>query len=212
MGVTGVAPAKVLIFGGGTVGTNAAKIAAGLGADVTIFDIDLERLEYLSEILPSNAKGVYSDAISLENYLKEADLVIGAVLIPGAKAPKLVNKKQLKYLKKGAVLVDVAIDQGGCFESSHATTHTDPIYVIDGVVHYCVANMPGIYANTSTFALNNATIRYGLQIANKGLEVAVKESEALKKGVNTYKGVITYQPVADAFKLGKQYQDINTFI
>ncbi|MDR3258364.1 MAG: alanine dehydrogenase [Fusobacteriaceae bacterium] len=209
MGVTGVAPANILILGGGTVGTNAAKIAAGLGANVTILDVSLERMEYLSEIMPPNVNCVYSDKISLENYLKTSDMVIGAVLIPGAKAPKLVTKKDLKLMKKGAVLVDVAIDQGGCFETSHATTHTEPIFAIDDVVHYCVANMPGMYANTSTFALNNATIKYGLFIANKGLEKACKESVAISKGVNTYKGVITYKPVAEAFELEKNYKDLD---
>jgi alanine dehydrogenase len=212
MGVTGVAPANILILGGGTVGTNAAKISAGLGADVTVLDVSLERLEYLSEILPPNVKCVYNDPVSLEKYLKEADMIIGAVLIPGAKAPKLVTKKHLKLMKKGAVLVDVAIDQGGCFETSHPTTHTEPIFIVDDVVHYCVANMPGLYANTSTFALNNATVKYGLEIANKGLEKAAKENPAIKAGVNTYKGVVTFKPVADAFKMGKNYKNIDTLI
>ncbi|GHU33353.1 alanine dehydrogenase [Betaproteobacteria bacterium] len=211
-GVTGVAPAQIVILGGGVVGTNAARIAAGLGADVSILDVNLNRLEYLGEILPANVTPLFSDPVSLEACLKKADIVIGAVLIPGAIAPKLVKKSHLPMMKNGAVIVDVAIDQGGCFETSKATTHSDPVYVIDGVVHYCVANMPGAYARTSTFALNNATIPYGLMLANEGVEKACRENEALKCGLNMYKGSITYQAVADAFALTDIYKPAATVI
>ncbi|MDR3038415.1 MAG: alanine dehydrogenase, partial [Candidatus Adiutrix sp.] len=183
-----------------------ARTASGLGCRVTILDINLPRLEYLGEVLPPNVTCVYSDPVSLDHYLRTADIIIGAVLVPGAKAPKLVRRAQLKIMKPGAVLVDVAIDQGGCFETSRPTTHSDPIYVVDGIIHYCVANMPGAYARTSTFALNNATISYGLQLAGKGLKKACLENEALKMGLNTYKGVITYKPVADAFHLKSNYK------
>jgi alanine dehydrogenase len=212
MGVTGVAPAQVVVLGGGVVGTSAAKIAAGLGAKVTILDLNLARLEYLSEILPPNVTGLYSDNINLENVLRSADIVIGAVLVPGAKAPKLVRREHFKIMKQGAVLVDVAIDQGGCFETSHPTTHSDPVYIVDGIVHYCVANMPGAYARTSTFALNNATITYGLQLAAKGVEKACRENPALKAGLNTYKGVITYKQVAEAFNMLGDYKSVETFV
>lgn len=201
MGVTGVAPANIVILGGGSVGTNAAWTAAGLGAHVTILDINLQRLEYLGEILPPNVTAIYNDEMALETYVKEADIVVGAVLIPGAKAPKLIRREHLKKMKKGAVLVDVAIDQGGCFETSHPTSHADPVFVVDDIVHYCVANMPGAYARTSTFALNNATIGYGLQLANKGAEKACHENPALFLGLNTYKGEVTYPGVAEAFGL-----------
>ncbi|MDR2343434.1 MAG: alanine dehydrogenase [Spirochaetaceae bacterium] len=201
MGVTGVAPANILILGGGSVGANAAWTAAGLGADVTILDINLQRLEYLDEILPANVKAVYNDEVALETYIKNADIVIGAVLIPGAKAPKLVRREHLKKMKKGAILVDVAIDQGGCFETSHPTSHADPVFVVDDILHYCVANMPGAYARTSTFALNNATIGYGLQLANKGVEKACLENTALLFGLNTYRGEVTYPSVARTFGL-----------
>jgi alanine dehydrogenase len=206
MGVTGVAPAEVLILGGGIVGTNAAFSAAGLGARVTILDINLNRLEYLGEILPPNAKGIYNDPLTLEAYLKTADIVIGAVLVPGAKTPKLVRKEQLRLMKPGAVLVDVAIDQGGCFETSIPTTHSDPTFTMENVLHYCVANMPGAYARTSTYALNNATLSYGLQLAKLGVEKACRDSEAVKLGLNTYKGVITYKHVAEAFNMEGKYK------
>ena len=212
MGVTGVAPAEVVVFGGGVVGTNAAFTAAGLGAKVTILDVNLERLEYLHDVMPANVTGLYSDPVNLENYVKTADIVIGAVLIPGAKAPKLLSKRHLKTMKPGAVVVDVAIDQGGCFETSHATTHSDPIYVVDDIVHYCVANMPGAYARTSTFALNNATLSYGLLLANKGVEKACRENEALRMGLNTYKGIITYEAVANAFNMPDHYKPADTVI
>lgn len=206
MGVTGVAPAEVVILGGGVVGTNAAWIAAGLGAKVTILDINLNRLEYLREIMPANVTGLYSDQMNLEKCLTSADIVVGAVLIPGAKTPKLLRREHLKMMQPGTVLVDVAIDQGGCFESSHATTHSEPIYEVDGIIHYCVANMPGAYARTSTFALNNATLGYGLTLANKGVEKACLENQALYLGLNTYKGFISYQAVAETFDLMDKYK------
>ena len=204
-GVTGVSPAQVLILGGGTVGANAAKTAAGLGANVTVCDLNLARLEFLSEILPSNVTCLYSDPLTVKTALKKADIVIGAVLIPGAKAPKLVTKEDLKTMQSGAVMVDVAIDQGGCFETSRPTTHSDPVYTVDNIIHYCVVNMPGAYARTSTFALNNATLPYGLQLAAKGIKKACKENTALLTGLNTYDGFITYEPVAQAFGLEKLY-------
>ncbi|MDL2266606.1 alanine dehydrogenase [Desulfovibrio sp. OttesenSCG-928-G15] len=212
MGVTGVAPAEVLVIGGGVVGTNAARVAAGLGCRVTILDINLARLEYLGEVMADNVQPLYSDPVNLESCLKTADIVVGAVLIPGAVAPKMVKRSHLKMMKPGAVIVDVAIDQGGCIETSHATTHSDPIFEVDGVVHYCVANMPGAYARTSTFALNNATIRYGLMLANKGAEKACKENAALKLGLNVYKGKITYEAVAEAFGLQKDYVPVDSVL
>ena len=198
-GVPGVAPANILVLGGGVVGSNAALVAAGLGAKVTILDINHNRLEYLGHVLPPNVFPVFSDSHTLEEGLREADIVVGAVLIPGARAPKLLKKDQLTIMKPGAVFVDVAIDQGGVAETSKPTTHSDPIYMVEKVVHYCVANMPGAYARTSTFALNNCTIKYGLQLANKGCEEACRNNPALRKGLNVYKGIITYASVADAF-------------
>ena len=212
MGVTGVAPADILVIGGGVVGTNAARVAAGFGANVTILDVNLSRLEYLGEIMPANVTPLYSDAVNLEACLRRADIVVGAVLIPGAVAPKLVKREHLKLMKPGSVLVDVAIDQGGCCETSHATKHSDPIFVLDGVTHYCVANMPGAYARTSTFALNNATIRYGLMLANKGAERACRENVGLKAGLNMYKGVITFKAIAETFNLMNIYKDADAVI
>lgn len=212
MGVTGVAPAEALVLGGGVVGANAAQVAAGLGCKVTILDVNLARLEYLGQILPPNVNALYSDPVNLESCLKTADFVVGAVLIPGAVAPKLMRKEHLKLMKPGAVLVDVAIDQGGCFETSHATTHSEPTYVVDGIIHYCVANMPGAYSRTSTFALNNATLRYGLMLANKGAEKACRENEALKLGLNVYKGIITYEAVAEAFAMQSLYKPVDSVI
>lgn len=212
MGVTGVAPAEVLVLGGGVVGTNAAFVAAGLNCNVTLLDINLERLEYLDEIMAANVMPLYNDPVTFETKLKQADIVIGAVLVPGAKAPKLVRREHLKMMKPGAVIVDVAIDQGGCFETSHATTHSEPIFEVDGIVHYCVANMPGAYARTSTYALNNATIRYGLELANKGAEKACRENAALKMGLNMYKGIITYKEVAEAFNMMNLYKDVDQVI
>jgi len=212
MGVTGVAPANVLILGGGVVGTNAAHTAAGLGARVTILDINLARLEYLGEIMPANVVCLYNDPVNLEKCLREADIVIGAVLVTGAKAPNLARREHLKMMKPGSVIVDVAIDQGGCFETSRPTTHSEPVFVVDGIVHYCVANMPGAYAQTSTFALNNATLSYGLTLANKCVENACREDAALRLGLNIYKGVITYEPVARAFNMMNNYQPVELVI
>ncbi len=212
MGVPGVAPAVVSVLGGGVVGANAARIAAGLGCRVFILDVNLNRLEYLNEILPTNVTTLYSDPVNLLNCLKTSDVVIGSVLIPGAKAPRMVRREHLKLMQPGAVLVDVAIDQGGCFETSKPTTHADPIYIVDGIVHYCVANMPGAYARTSTFALNNATLRYGLMLAGQGAENACKNNEALKLGLNMYKGAITYKPVADAFDMQSIYKPVDSVL
>lgn len=207
MGVTGVAPAEVLVIGGGVVGVNAARVASGFGAKVTILDIDLNRLEYLSEVMSANVFPLYSDPMNLEHCLKTADIVIGAVLIPGALTPKLIKKEHIAMMKDGSVFVDVAIDQGGCCETSRPTKHSDPIYVVDGVIHYCVGNMPGAYARTSTFALNNATVRYGLMLAGKGAEKACRENKSLKMGLNMYKGAVTYKAVAEACGLMDAYRD-----
>lgn len=204
-GVPGVLPANVLIIGGGTVGSNAAKVAAGLGSIVTILDINVNTLEHLGNILPSNVFTQFSNAQNLEDALKRADLVIGAVLIPGAKAPKLITRDHLKIMKPGAVIVDVAIDQGGCCETSKPTTHSDPVYEVDGIVHYCVANMPGAYARTSTFALNHVTIKYGLEIANKGIKQACEENKSILKGLNCVKGKLTCGPVCEAFNMQDFY-------
>jgi alanine dehydrogenase len=200
-GVPGVAPATVLILGGGTVGSNAAKVAAGLGARVTLLDINLDTLEHLGNIMPPNVSPIYADAYTLEKGLREADIVIGAVLVTGARAPKIIRRQHLQLMKPGSVIVDVAIDQGGCVETSRATTHSDPVYITDGVVHYCVANMPGAYARTSTFALNNRTAKYGLRLADLGLRQACLGEPALLKGLNIHNGWITFPPVAEAFGL-----------
>jgi len=209
-GVPGVDPGTVVIIGGGVVGTNAAKMACGLGAKVYILDMSLERLRYLSDIMPSNCFLLMSSPATLRELVKEADVVVGAVLLPGAKAPKLVTREMLKTMKKGAVLVDVAIDQGGCFETSKATTHSDPIYTVDGVVHYCVANMPGAVPKTSTLALTNATLPYAVEIANKGWEKVMKENTEIKLGANVVKGKVTYKGVADAF--GLDYVPIDSML
>jgi alanine dehydrogenase len=201
-GVPGVAPASVLILGGGVVGHNSAKMAVGLGAHVTIIDRDLERLRELDDIYSSQVVTLASNTLTIRDSLRTADLVIGAVLIPGAAAPKLVRRDMLKGMKKGAVMVDVAIDQGGCFETSHATTHTDPIYFVDGVLHYCVSNMPAAVPHTSTFGLTNATFPYLAELCAKGLERACKENPAIREGVNTYGGHITYPGVAESQGLG----------
>lgn len=200
-GVPGVKPAHVLVLGGGIVGYNAALMAAGLGADVTIADISLPRLRYLSEVMPANVKTLYSSTHNIETELPATDLVIGAVLIPGAKAPHLVTKDMLKLMKPGSVLADVAIDQGGCFETSHPTTHADPIYTVDGIVHYCVANIPGAVPQTSTLALTNATLPYVLKLADKGWKEACKEDRSLFLGLNIIEGRIVYPAVAEAFGL-----------
>jgi alanine dehydrogenase len=195
-GVPGVAPGRVLVIGGGIVGYNAAVIALGLGASVTILERSVDRMRHLDEILTGRVSLVMSSTLQVEESIVEADVVIGAVLIPGAVAPKLVTREMLGVMKNGAVLCDVAIDQGGCAETSHPTTHSDPVYVVDGVIHYCVANMPGAVARTSTFALTNSTLRYALELASKGFSKAVSENAHLAAGVNTYKGKITYEAVA----------------
>lgn len=200
-GVPGVKPAKVLILGGGIVGINAAFMAAGMGADVTITDISLPRLRYLDEIMPKNVKTLYSSTYNIEAELPETDLVIGAVLIPGAKAPHLITRAMLGKLKKGSVLVDVAIDQGGCFETSHPTTHAQPVYEVDGIVHYCVANIPGAVPFTSTKALTNSTLPYALLLADLGWEQACKQHPDLALGLNIVNGKIVYKAVAEAFNL-----------
>ncbi len=199
-GVPGVLPAKVVIIGGGVVGTHAAKMAVGMGADVTILDRSLPRMRELDDIFGNTAKTRYSTVEAVEEECLAADAVIGAVLIPGAAAPKLVSRDLLSRMKKGSVLVDVAIDQGGCFETSKATTHSDPTYVIDDVVHYCVANMPGAVPLTSSHALNNATLPFGLALASKGIQ-AIVENEHLQNGLNVHKGMVTNKPVCDALSL-----------
>lgn len=200
-GVPGVEPGVVVVIGGGVVGINAALLACGLGAIVYLLDTNLDRLRYLREVMPSNCFPIMSSVPKLRELLKKADLVIGAVLIPGAKAPKLVTKEMLKGMKKGAVMVDVAIDQGGCFETSKATSHDNPVYTVDGVVHYCVANMPGAVAKTSTLALTNATLPYALQIADKGWKKACQDNIEIARGLNVVNGKVTYQAVAEAFGL-----------
>ena len=201
-GVPGVLPAKVLVIGGGVVGTHAARMAVGLGADVTILDRSNRRLAELDELFEGRAKTRYSTYEALDEETDGADVVVGAVLIPGANAPKLVTREMLKGMKEGSVLVDVAIDQGGCFETSHATTHADPTYVVDGVTHYCVANMPGAVPLTSSHALNNATLGFGLLLANKGLD-ALRQNPHLQDGLNIHRGKVTYRAVAEA--LGVDY-------
>ncbi len=200
-GVPGVDPGTVVVIGGGIVGINAAKMACGLGAKVYLLDMNLDRLRYLSDIMPANCFLLYSSPATIRDQISRADVVVGAVLIPGAKAPKLITREMLKIMKPGSVLVDVAIDQGGCFETSKATTHGDPIYTVDGVVHYCVANMPGAVPRTSTMALTNATLPYALQIANKGWQRAIQESKEIKLGANIVNGKVTYNAVAEAFDL-----------
>ena len=209
-GVPGTPKANVVILGGGTVGMNACKIAVGMGANVTILDISLKRLEELDNLFGAQIQTLVSNDSNVERALKDADLVIGSVLIPGASTPKLFKKKYLSGMKDGAVFVDVAIDQGGCGETSHVTTHDDPVYIEDGVVHYCVGNMPGAVPRTSTIALTNATLRYGLEIAANGLEEACKKSGAICSGVNCYLGKITNKNVADAH--GRESFDIHSLI
>jgi len=200
-GVPGVKPAKVVILGGGVVGTNAAKIAAGMGARVVILDVSLERLRYLSDVMPANVQLIFSNRHNVLEQIAAADLVIGGVLITGATAPRLIRKEDLKVMRPGAVIVDVAIDQGGCVETMHATTHEDPIYLVDGIIHYGVANMPGGVPRTSTLALTNATFPYVMALANKGWMQAIKDNAALRKGLNIADGKVTYQGVAEAFGL-----------
>lgn len=200
-GVPGVKPAKVLILGGGSVGTNAAMMAAGMGADVTITDVNLKRLRYLDEILPQNVKTLYSSRHNIEKELPTVDLVIGSVLIPGDKAPHLITRDMLQLMQPGTVLVDVAIDQGGCFETSHPTSHSDPIYIVDGIVHYAVANIPGAVPYTSTMALTNATMPYAIALADKGWRQACRDDKALALGLNIVCGKITYKAVADVWQM-----------
>ncbi len=208
-GVKGVEPATVVVIGGGIVGMNAAKMACGLGAKVYILDRSLERLAYLDDVMPANCFPLMANDEILEKLVLQAELVIGAVLVHGAKAPKLLTKNMIQKMKKGSVVVDVAIDQGGCFETSRATTHTDPVYEVDGVIHYCVANMPGAVPKTSTQALTNATLPYALEIANKGWKKACSENEEIKKGANVINGAVTYKAIADTFDL--EYTPIETF-
>jgi alanine dehydrogenase len=200
-GVPGVPPAKVVVLGGGIVGINAAKMAAGMGAKVTMLDISLERLRYLSDVMPANVFMIYSNRQNILEEISTADLVVGGVLIPGAKAPKLIRREDLKVMKKGAVIVDVAVDQGGCVETTKATTHENPTYEVDGVIHYAVANMPGGVPRTSTLALTNATLPYALQLANKGWKAALRDNPALLKGLNMVEGKVTYGGVAEAFDM-----------
>jgi alanine dehydrogenase len=209
-GVPGVLPAHVVILGGGVVGTNAAKMAAGFGARVTIMDISLPRLRYLSDVMPANVNLLHSNRYEIREQIKEADLLIGGVLIPGKKAPSLVTREDLKLMRPGAVIVDVAVDQGGCVETIHPTTHEDPIYVVDDIIHYAVANMPGAVARTSTLALTNATLPYARRLAELGWQEACRRDPALALGVNVVDGQITYDGVAEAF--GLEYTDVGTFL
>ena len=200
-GVPGVKPARVFVIGAGVVGTAAAQTAAGMGADVTICDISLSRLTYLADVMPKNIKTLMSSEYNIREELRHADLVIGSVLIPGAKAPKLVTRDMLKLMEPGTVMVDVAIDQGGCFETSHPTTHEDPVYYVDGILHYCVANIPGAVPRTSTLALTNATLPYVLQLADKGWQRAARENAELALGLNVVSGKVVYRSVAEAWGL-----------
>lgn len=209
-GVPGVKPAKVLILGGGVVGTNAAKIAAGMGADVTIADVNLNRLRYLDDVMPKNVSTVVSNEYTLRELVKESDLIVGGVLIPGAKAPKLITRDMLKLMRPGTVLVDVAVDQGGCIETCRPTTHEEPTFIIDDVVHYCVANMPGAVPYTSTLALTNATLPYAIRLANQGWKKACQESAELRSGLNVIQGEVVYKAVAEAFNL--PYTEVAKFL
>ena len=209
-GVPGVPPAKVVVLGGGIVGINAAKMAAGMGAKVTILDLSLPRLRYLSDVMPANVTCIYSNRHNILEQISTADLVVGGVLIPGAKAPKLLRKEDLKLMRPGSVIVDVAIDQGGCVETIHATTHENPVYTVDGIIHYGVANMPGGVPRTSTLALTNATFPYALKLANKGWKQALRDDPALLKGLNVTDGKITYRGVAEAF--GMEYHEPGKFV
>jgi alanine dehydrogenase len=200
-GIPGVEPGKVLVLGGGIVGMQAAKMAAGLGAQVTLLDISLPRLRQLSEFMPANVITMFSNEYNIRRLISTHDLIIGAVLIPGAKAPHLITRDMLKMMRPGTVMVDVAVDQGGCFETTHATTHADPTYIIDDVVHYCVANMPGAVPYTSTLGLTNATLPYAIQLADKGWQRACRERKDLKLGLNIIHGDVVYKGVADAFDL-----------
>jgi alanine dehydrogenase len=209
-GVPGVPPAKVLVLGGGIVGTQAAKMAAGLGAQVTILDVSLKRLRYLSDVMPANVTTMFSNEYTIKRLIKNHDLIVGAVLIPGAKAPSLITRDMLKEMRPGTVIVDVAVDQGGCIETCKPTTHDNPTFVIDDVVHYCVANMPGAVPYTSTIALTNATLPYALQLAEKGWKKACQENLELKLGLNIVNGKVVYKAVSEAFHL--DYTDVNTIL
>lgn len=209
-GVPGVKPAKVLVLGAGIVGTHAAKIAAGMGADVTILDVNLNRLRYLDDVMPKNVHTMVSNEYTIRELVKDHDLIVGAVLIPGAKAPMLVTRDMLKTMRPGTVLVDVAVDQGGCIETCTPTTHENPTFIIDDVVHYCVANMPGAVPYTSTLALTNATLPYAVRLANYGWKQACRENEDLKKGLNIIQGEVVYKGVADAF--GLPLSDVSKFL
>jgi len=205
-GVPGVRPAKVMILGGGVVGTNAAKIAAGMGADVTMMDISLSRLRYLDDVMPANVNTFMSNEYNIRELLPSHDLIVGAVLIPGAKAPHLITKEMLKEMRPGTVVVDVAVDQGGCIETCKPTTHENPTFVVDDILHYCVANMPGAVPYTSTLALTNATLPYAIQLANKGWKKACIENKELELGLNVVEGKVCYKGVSDAF--GLEYTDV----
>ena len=205
-GVPGVRPTKVLVLGGGTVGEAAARMAAGMGADVVITDISLLRLRQLSIELPANVTTLYSSEHNIRQELRDADIIIGSVLVPGDKTPHLITRDMLSLMEPGTVLVDVAIDQGGCFETSHPTTHAEPVYTVDGIVHYCVANIPGAVPNTSTLALTNATLKYALQLADKGWRKACEENPALRKGLNIVEGKVVFKPVADVW--GLKYEQL----
>ena len=209
-GVPGVLPAKVVVLGGGIVGINAAKMAAGMGATVVVLDLSLERLRYLSDVMPANVQLLHSNRHAVLEQISMADLVVGAVLIPGAKAPKLIRRQDLKRMQPGSVIVDVAVDQGGCVETIHPTTHENPTYVVDGVIHYAVANMPGAVPRTSTLALTNATLPYAMLLAQKGWKQALRESPALLKGLNMVEGQVTYAAVAEAF--GLTFHEPATFV
>ena len=209
-GVPGVAPAKVVVIGGGIVGSNAARMAAGLGAKVVILDVSLNRLRYLADVMPANVTTLYSNRYNILEQIRDADLVVGAVLLPGAKAPNLVRREDLKTMMDGSVIVDVAVDQGGCVETLKPTTHENPIYVVDGVVHYAVANMPGAVSRTSTLALTNATFPYAMTLANKGWKAACGDDRALALGLNVIDGKVTYPGVAEAF--GLEYTPIEKAI
>jgi len=209
-GVPGVRPAKVLIMGGGVVGTNSAKMAAGMGADVTIMDLNLPRLRYLDDVMPANVNTMMSNEYNIRELIGSHDLIIGAVLIPGAKAPHLITRDMLKDMTPGTVLVDVAVDQGGCIETCKPTTHADPTFIIDDIVHYCVANMPGAVPYTSTLALTNATLPYALQLANKGWKKACQENKELELGLNVINGDVVYKGVAEAFDM--PYQEVSKYL
>src|SRR5687768_1520101 len=209
-GVPGVKPAKVLILGGGVVGTNAAKIAAGMGADVTIMDLNINRLRYLDDVMPKNVHTIVSNEYTIREMIRDSDLIIGGVLVPGAKAPKLITRDMLKDMRPGTVLVDVAVDQGGCIETCTPTTHENPTFIIDDVVHYCVANMPGAVPYTSTLALTNATLPYAIRLAGQGWKKACAENSDLRLGLNVVQGEVVYKGVADAFNM--PYTDVKKFL